>query len=320
MIRRRRHAFTLVELLVVIAIISVLMSLLLPAVQKVREAANRLKCQNNLKQIGLAVQTYHDNMNVLPPGRDTKGFGAPAHLLPYIEMGNLHKQIDFNNPPPPIDPVTPNVTGVTVKLYLCPSDTNILPVGAGGNNYRANSGSIILNGVPSSNPSDPNYNFPACNGVIYALSRVRITDVTDGTSTTACFSEMRKGDYSNGTSTDIVDTFRPGTFPNNADEARAQCLSMDITDLSKQGKSNGQVWIGSDHSDTRYYHVLLPNERSCMFPPGRIATTANSLHTAGVNMVMCDGSVHFIGNSIDLPTWRALGSRNGEEVVSGFGF
>src|SRR5262249_55159438 len=214
--------------LVVIAIISTLIGLLLPAVQKVRETANRLRCQNNLKQIGIAVHAYHDSRGSLPAGKDAMGYGAHPYLLPYLEQGNVHKLINFSAAPPPIDPITPNVTGIPIKVFLCPSDPVAqMPAGAGGNNYRANSGTIPLNGVPSTVPADPNYNFPACNGVVFSLSAITLTNIPDGTSNTACFSEMRKGDFSNAVATDIVDTFRPGTYPATADEARAQCLATD---------------------------------------------------------------------------------------------
>ncbi|MEX2558333.1 MAG: DUF1559 domain-containing protein [Pirellulales bacterium] len=326
--RRSRHAFTLVELLVVIAIIGILIASLLPAVQAARESARRTQCNNNLKQIGLALQVYHDTQKRFPPGNISStpatgfggaGFSVHARLLPFIEKANLkdlvNSEVAWN------DPLNDPATQKWVSMFICPSDSNILiPPGAGGpNNYYANQGSEIIAGVPWSpgNVGTPNATMPAPSGVFYSGSTVSFADIKDGASETAAFAEKVTGDFNNGISTLQSDTFKPGTYPSTPDEAVDDCRAIDVTDLSKQGYSNvGAPWIRSYHSTTSYYHVETPNKRSCMYPPGRIMTTANSNHPRGVNVAFCDGSVRFIADTIKLEVWRALGTRAGKEAFS----
>ena len=313
--KRNRRAFTLVELLVVIAIIGILVALLLPAVQAAREAARRSECSNNMKQIALGLHNYHDTYKTFPFGSSRGNISYLARMLPYVEQTPLYDRIDFN--------VSYNaaanlpVVNTPVDAFLCPSDSDILPANLGGrNNYYGNSGFNILFGTPSQNPSSSSFNMPPCNGVIVPSVVIKFADIRDGTSNTAFISEKIKGDGSNARSTPESDTFRPGTFPATPDEAYNQCRVIDVTDLSMQGYSNvGAPWMQSYHSTTRYYHVTPPNGLSCMFPPGRIATTAGSYHPGGVNLALCDGSVRFVAETISVPNWRALGSRDEGEVL-----
>jgi prepilin-type processing-associated H-X9-DG protein len=155
---------------------------------------------------------------------------------------------------------------------------------------------------------------PAANGVFFLNSGVTEAAVTDGVSYTAMFSERGKGDFSNTVASD-TDTFWPKTNPTTADEALADCMSIDPTDLQYQRVSDvGAPWLQGYHSTTVYFHIAPPNGRSCMFPPGRIATAANSSHSGGVNLAMCDSSVRFVSQTIDLRTWRAMGTRAGKEI------
>jgi prepilin-type N-terminal cleavage/methylation domain-containing protein/prepilin-type processing-associated H-X9-DG protein len=313
---RRRSAFTLIELLVVIAIIAILIALLVPAVQKVREAAARIQCTNNLKQIGLALHNYHDTYKHFPPARDSFDLSTHAYLLPFIEQTAAGRLINFNAAWD--DASNAAARAVFIPIFLCPSDpfSSNVPAGWAGTNYRANQGSGILWGLPPTNPADSNYGMPAPNGPFYLNSKSRFADISDGTSNTAAFSEHLIGDFNQGISTDLTDTYRPGTHPTTPDGAVSDCQTFNINDLSKQGVSNvGAPWLQGYHSTTIYFHVGLPNTRSCMYPGGRIATTANSAHPSGVNVLLCDGSVRYTVNSVSLTTWRALGTRNGGEVL-----
>ena len=310
----RRSGFTLVELLVVIAIIGILVALLLPAVQVAREAGRRTSCSNNLKQLATAIHNYHDTFNQFPYG-GMSGHSQHTRLLPYIEQKNVYEMINFS--------VSVNNTlhdiprNTKITAFLCPSDPDKLPAALGGrNNYYANMGTNIMYTVTDT--SHPNFGKPRFNG---AFSSDEITtgfrDILDGTSSTAMFSEKNKGDGTNGYSSPESDTFRPGTYPDTADQALLDCMAIDVNDLSKQGNSNvGVSWMSTSHSVTQYWHVLLPNTRSCMYPSLRIATAANSRHPGGVQMALCDASVRFVPQTINLVTWRALGTRDSKDVVA----
>jgi prepilin-type N-terminal cleavage/methylation domain-containing protein/prepilin-type processing-associated H-X9-DG protein len=314
-----RKAFTLIELLVAIAIIAILIGLLLPAVQRVREAANRIQCQNNLKQMSLAVLNYENSFGFFPVGRgypDMMSLSVHSQILQWMEQDCLCTSM--NMMAGPMDPGNMESMATTVKIFLCPSDsTSAIPAGMAGTNYRANEGTSLAYYYGASDPTGVNASQPPPNGVFVANASYRIADITDGTSNTAMFSEHIIGDFSNAIETPNGDTFNPGTTPATADQAISQCDAIDITDLAFQGESNvGAPWIYGYHSTSSYWHSAPPGSRSCEFGSSRIMTTANSKHPGGVNVALCDGSVHFVTNDIALNVWRALGTRNGGEVVN----
>lgn len=310
---RLRLAFTLIELLVVIAIISVLISLLVPAVQKVREAAARTQCQNNLRQIGLALHNYHATNQRFPPGRGTPTpaiFSVHAYLLPYLEQDALRQRIDYNQPP--ADFTVPGnaysgaanlaASSMVLPAFVCPSDPAMGRVSGsvyGGTNYAANAGS-------------GNFSYGTLNqgdGVFFLGSKIRIADITDGTSNTAAFSERPLGDGST-TAANLAVLELPG----GGDTSDAACASPSSGTWNLQ---RGEKWIVGNYGNTLYNHAMTPNAAAwdCMnMQQQKARMTARSRH-AGVSLLLCDGSVTLVGD-IALNVWQALGSRNGNEPVS----
>ena len=304
---KSRRGFTLIELLVVIAIIAILIGLLLPAVQKVREAAARLQCSNNLHQLGVATHNYISVGGTLPPGVDPKRYSALVYLLPYIEQDNVYRTINFNLTAN--DPGNNAPRGMSIKSLNCPSDPQTaMPAGWGGNSYVLNYGSNIPWQVNVTNGPfgmfvDKGLPFPGA--------------ITDGTSNTACASEHLKGDWSNAIATPKTDLITPsGAIPTTADQAVATCQAADPTNLSFQFRSdNGAYWIQGQHT-TLYQHAGPPNQRSCSWrTTPTMYQNASSGHTGVVNLLMCDGSVRLARDSVNLLTWRAVGSRDGGEVI-----
>jgi prepilin-type processing-associated H-X9-DG protein len=245
------------------------------------------------------------------------GLSVHARLLPFVEETSLRGLVNFSAA---YDHASNDHARMSrVGMFVCPTDgsENALttPTIGAPTSYHANQGSGVVWSIPS-NPSDPNFALWPPNGVLIRNGGVESGDVIDGLSHTAAFAERLIGDGDNGLVTETSDTFAPGTRHPGVDKAWQDCVAVDISDLSKQGVSDvGYPWIRSYHSTTIYYHNTPPNGRSCMYPPGQIMTTASSRHSGGVNVMMCDGSARFVSSEVSRPTWQALGSRNGEEVV-----
>ena len=175
----KRSGFTLFELLVVLAILGLLFALLLPAVQKVRQAAARTQSANNLKQYALACHNYHDTFASFPPGVDGNGFSAFAHLLPFVEQDNVYKQIDFNKPM--TDPANEAAAQLIMKICINPQDP--IP------NVRKDRGATNYLFSAGTKPTLENN-----DGVFFQSSKIGLAQITDGTSNTFMIAETLKGD------------------------------------------------------------------------------------------------------------------------------
>jgi prepilin-type N-terminal cleavage/methylation domain-containing protein/prepilin-type processing-associated H-X9-DG protein len=329
---RRRRAFTLIELLVVIAIIAVLIGLLLPAVQKVREAAARSKCMNNLKQMGLAVHNFENANGNLPPGgtypvggTSADSYSVHARILPYIEQAGLYQLVDLT-----ASAISqPTVTGQRIAIYVCPSEQNDVPRTSTPPRYPmtygANVGSWFV--------WDPNTGTGGAGAfpmVAVTLNKGnKISDFPDGTSNTVGFAEVKAyGSYLLGTGAQ-----GPNTPPPNS--------PADILALGGKFSSNSHTgWTEGQTFQTGLTFVFPPNTAVSYVNPADgltydvdfvsnrdgssgtklsyAAMLARSYHAGGVNALFMDGSVRFVSSTIDQTTWRALGTRNGGEVVGNY--
>ena len=310
-----RRAFTLFELLVVIAIIAVLIGLLLPAVQKVREAAARLQCANNLKQIGLAMHSYHDRMDGFPPGYSDvapwpnddqgPGWGWAAFLLADLEQDNLQKTIPFatsvgSNAAPVV-----TARGTFLKVFYCPSDKRLgtFPVtdGGSGNWVMAQSSYVACNG---NDGVDDNSTPPHTGAFVRATKGFRIADIIDGTSNTFFVGErcttMSLASWAGVPPGAQVPSVRtPGNFSGGS--------ALVSGHLLPPGNFSGGSALVLGHCGPH-----LPNDS--------IVTDADAMssaHTGGVQFLFGDGSIRLITNAVGQTVYDALATRAGGEVVDG---
>ncbi|ODA29281.1 DUF1559 domain-containing protein [Planctopirus hydrillae] len=310
-----RSGFTLIELLVVIAIIAILIALLLPAVQQAREAARRTQCKNNLKQIGLGLHNYHSSLNCFPPGLLTpsRAFSPHSQLLPYLDQSNVFPSINYGFTPT----ATQNDTAarVTLPVFICPSDRGNIPNETlGVTNYVACVGSAIgTSGCPGTTLLPT---WIGCGNGMYTQNRgIKISDILDGSTNTVAWSESLLGDGT-ATFTDPDRQFLTWTGGGSEPDATV-CSTSTATAVGQRGLR----WLDGRLGRALYNHFYSPNSNSpdCINSQGATGwSTARSMHTGGVHILLCDGSARFVSENIDLQIWRGLATRAGSEVLSEF--
>jgi prepilin-type N-terminal cleavage/methylation domain-containing protein len=329
--QRGRLGFTIVELLVTIAVIGCLMAMLMPAVQGAREAARRVQCADNLRQLGLAAANFHSAQCSFPPGHQvdsTTGatWGHLAYLLPFLDKNVVFQKLDFTKPS--TDPANALLPTVALPVLRCPSDIDRLDsstdpqalLGWAKNNYRGNAGNDT--GALDSNGNEKN------NGVFLTNRRTNLDQITDGLGATTLFSEGLLGDGDNNVISNPGDWFAIAPATNGRSDVYAALLAVTpAVGPSNQLSCAGTTFVFGNYTDSRYNHIMPPNGPSGVVANGgdlftavnsaAQATTASSRHPAGVNVVLASGCVRFIKNDIDIQTWWALGSIAGGETPCG---
>ena len=328
---RRRIGFTLIELLVVISIIAVLIALLLPAVQQAREAARRLQCKNNLKQIGIALHNYSDVFLTLPPSFcfSTAGsWSVHGRILPFMEQASAYSKVrldlDWANP---VNQET-GVAQLKVPSYVCPSDPNSDRMHFAGpdegtirpHNYGVNFGTWKIYDPITNGGGD---------GLFHPNSRVRPADISDGMSNTLLAAEVK--------------TYQP-YFRNTSDPGPTPPSAVSfVTGFSGEAKYGPSLDDNAGHTEwcdgpvhqSGFTTTFAPNTRvpfvdggvtydidynsryegTSTTQPTYASITSRSYHAGIVNVALADGSTRTISANINSQTWRALGTRSGSEFV-----
>lgn len=327
--RRIQSAFTLVELLVVIAIIGVLVGLLLPAVQAAREAARRMQCSNNMKQIGLGLHNYESThrafppVSVMPRDRISQPWSAHVRLLPFIEQPGVANLVNWETDFEYTS--RPDVAAIRIPIYLCPSEPNdrARPTATITHyplNYGFNEGTWFVYDPPSGSGGD---------GAFVPNSAIRPSDITDGLSNTLAAAEVK------AYQANLWDSMLPSTLGVAPPLAPADLAPFYGGTLDENGHTE---WVEGDVRETGVTTTFPPNtfvaydaggtlfdidftsmrDGESIELPTYAAITARSYHSGIVNALLMDGSVRSVSNNIDFAVWRALGTRAGGEAIGEF--
>jgi prepilin-type N-terminal cleavage/methylation domain-containing protein/prepilin-type processing-associated H-X9-DG protein len=338
------RGFTLIELLVVIAIISVLIALLLPAVQSAREAARRVQCTNNLKQVGLGLHNYESIAGVFPPSDVlqgtantvawTNGFSVHCRVLPFMEQGVAFNALNFVFRHTSAQNST--VVGMSVTVFVCPSDVNNgqktpFPPSSGVNavasvtSYGFSQGDwYVWNG----------FGGPDNRSAFGPNRSRRVAEFTDGTSGTLLATDVKVYQPLRRCSTPLANINNPASVPDPTADPYAVAPEYGSTACAL-GQSH-TFWADGNTQETGVTTAWPPNKAILgRFNEGDLdlmtrlvtqggptfaAITARSFHPGGVNALLADGSVRFVKGSVNGSTWRALGTVAGGEVVSADAF
>lgn len=333
-----RRGFTMIELLVVVAVIAILCGLLLPAVQAAREVARRAQCVNNLKQLGIGLHSYADLHGWFPPNTllPSRGGIPPldwynmlspmARMLPQLEQSAHYHAINFDLPADFGPGLTANQSVMisTLSLFVCPSDGGPPVSGYGRVNYRFSLGPRSSFSIGTSVTPEGSY------GAFPPVASLRPADFTDGLSSTIGLSERLQGDWTKSTFRRGGDyLLRDGAYAGtDPDVALSICRALAPAPATPHESRGGESWFLSGLHFSNYNHCSTPNRWAddCSYTKdvGSVhdrfmidgAFSASSAHPGGVNVLMMGGEVRFFRDSVTLPTWRALSTRGGGEVVS----
>lgn len=311
----RPSGVSLIEVLIAVGVVGILLALLIPAIMSAREASRRAQCLGNLRQLGIALNSYLSRIGSYPDGHGWSGFSVFVALLPDLEYRPLYDSINLTTSGIFVRPENLTAARTQLAVLMCPADGAVATRvrGVSPVNYAGNWGTGVQAGGYNGAFGPPN------------RASTRPAQITDGTTNTAAFSEWLVGVPGSGRDgrRNVFRTRDQLTEPGQFDAFAEACRTLDVlTATPAPPMSKGSNWMFGDFGFTMYNHTLSPNQNSCTngtaFQQG--AWTAGSNHGGGVHVVMLDSSARFVRETVQLRLWRALGTRNGAEVISSMDF